>query len=102
MNTVRIRLIAGAVLILIGVGFALLSKEWIEETLGFEPDGGSGALELAFVLVPVGIGVALLVSVVSGFSAGGIQLGCRRASGRQRSDARVADPHGPRLHPRPI
>ena len=65
MNNVRIRLIAGAVLILIGVGFALLSKEWIEETLGFEPDGGNGALELAFVLVPVGIGVALLVSAVS-------------------------------------
>ena len=65
VNTVRIRLIAGAVLILIGGGFALLSKEWIEETLGFEPDGGNGALELAFVLVPVGIGVAFLVSAVS-------------------------------------
>jgi hypothetical protein len=28
---------------------SLLSKEWIEETPGFEPDGGSGASELAGV-----------------------------------------------------
>jgi hypothetical protein len=65
VNAVRIKLIVGAVLILIGVGFALLSKEWIEETLGFEPDGGNGVLELAFVIVPIGIGVALVVTALS-------------------------------------
>jgi hypothetical protein len=61
VNKPRIMAIAGTMLILIGVGFALLSKEWIEETLGFEPDGGSGALELAFVLVPIAIGASLLI-----------------------------------------
>lgn len=65
MNAVRFKVVAGVVLILIGVGFALLSKEWIEETLGFEPDGGDGTLELAFVLVPIAIGIGLLVSALS-------------------------------------
>jgi hypothetical protein len=61
VNKARIMAVAGTVLIIIGVGFALLSKRWIEDTLGFEPDGGSGALELAFVLLPIAIGASLLV-----------------------------------------
>ena len=44
MNKARITAVAGTVLVLIGVGFALMSKQWIEDTLGFEPDGGNGAL----------------------------------------------------------
>ncbi len=59
----RVKAAVGVVLILIGVGFGLLSKEWIEETFGFEPDGGNGALELAFVVIPIAIGVLLLVGV---------------------------------------
>ncbi len=47
-------------LIAVGIAFALLPKEWIEGTLGFEPDGGSGALELGLALVPICLGVALL------------------------------------------
>jgi uncharacterized membrane protein len=56
----RRQIIIGVVLILIGVAFASLSKEWIEETIGFEPDGGSGLVELLIALVPIAVGVALI------------------------------------------
>ena len=59
----RVKAAVGIVLILIGVGFGLLSKEWIEETFGFEPDGGNGVLELALVVIPIAIGVWLLVGL---------------------------------------
>ncbi|MET0909222.1 MAG: hypothetical protein ABWZ99_07110 [Ilumatobacteraceae bacterium] len=62
-RTHRVKAAVGVVLILIGVGFGLLAKEWIEETFGFEPDGGNGALELALVVIPIAIGVWLLVGV---------------------------------------
>lgn len=51
---------SGVALIAIGVAFALMSKEWIEDTLGFEPDGGNGMVELAIAVVPIVIGVGLL------------------------------------------
>jgi apolipoprotein N-acyltransferase len=53
----------GTFLVLIGVLFAVLPKDWIEETFGIEPDAGNGLLELAFVLVPIAVGLALLVNV---------------------------------------
>lgn len=60
LTKTRLSAVAGTVLILIGLGLSFLSKQWIEDTLGFEPDGGNGALELAFVLVPIAIGASLL------------------------------------------
>jgi len=56
----KLLVIIGAALIAFGVAFALLPKEWIEETFGVEPDGGNGALELLIALVPIVAGVALL------------------------------------------
>jgi hypothetical protein len=56
----RSMLVVGVLLIAIGLAFALAPKEWIEETLGFEPDGGSGLVELLLALVPIVVGVALL------------------------------------------
>jgi hypothetical protein len=46
-------------LVVAGVLFASLPKAWIEDTLGFEPDGGSGALELVLVVSLVGAGIAI-------------------------------------------
>jgi len=50
-------------LIVVGVVFAVLPKDWIEETFSVDPDAGSGVLELAFVLVPIAIGLLLLANV---------------------------------------
>jgi apolipoprotein N-acyltransferase len=56
----RIQLAVGMVLVVMGVLFATLPKDWIEETLGFEPDAGNGSFELLIVLVPLVLGVALI------------------------------------------
>ena len=32
----------GAVLVVVGILFAALPKDWLEQTFGFEPDGGNG------------------------------------------------------------
>ncbi|PRY15302.1 hypothetical protein [Kineococcus rhizosphaerae] len=47
-------------LVLLGLALALLPEDWIERTLGFAPDAGSGALEVLLVLVPLVLGVLLL------------------------------------------
>ncbi len=51
---------AGVILLMIGSAFATLPKEWIEESIGFEPDGGSGLVELAIIAVPIVVGAAML------------------------------------------
>jgi hypothetical protein len=62
-RTNRIKLIVGSVLIIFGILAAGLPKRWIEETFGFEPDGGNGLVELALAAIPLAIGAALAVSV---------------------------------------
>jgi hypothetical protein len=52
----------GGLLIIISVLLAVLPQDWIEETFGVEPDAGSGALELALVLVPAALGLSLVAS----------------------------------------
>jgi hypothetical protein len=64
----------GVLLILAGAIFASLPKSWIEDTLGFEPDGGNGLIELAIAIVPIVIGACLL--------AGPVLLSRRRATQR--------------------
>jgi apolipoprotein N-acyltransferase len=59
----RLSLVPAGVLVLAGVLFAALPKDWIEETFGVEPDAGNGLLELALVVVPIVLGVALAVRV---------------------------------------
>jgi len=59
----RIKTVVGGLLFLAGVLLAVLPKDWIEETFGVEPDAGSGVLELAFVLVPIVVGLVLLTNV---------------------------------------
>jgi hypothetical protein len=59
----KIGLTIGTALIVFGILMAALPKQWIEETLGFEPDGGNGMLELALAVVPLAIGATMVVSV---------------------------------------
>jgi len=61
INTIKTTL--ASLLIVIGVLFGVLPKDWVEETVSVEPDAGNGALELAFVLLPIAIGGALPASV---------------------------------------
>lgn len=61
----RMKFVVAVVLIAFSVVAAALPKEWIEETLGFEPDGGNGLVELAIAVVPFTIGVFLVVSVLA-------------------------------------
>jgi hypothetical protein len=51
----------GAVLILLGAGYAVLPEDWIEATLHVEPDGGNGLLEvlLPVLLAAAGAGLTL-------------------------------------------
>ena len=59
----KVKTVWGAVLLVAGLGLSLLSTAWVEETLGAEPDGGSGLLELLLALVPAAVGLWLLGTV---------------------------------------
>ena len=59
----RLTLVLAGLLVLAGVLLAALPKDWIEQTVGLEPDAGNGLVELAMVLVPVVLGGALAVRV---------------------------------------
>jgi hypothetical protein len=59
--TSTIEAVGSGVFILFGLLMAALPETWIEEAVGFEPDGGNGTLEFTLVLVPIAIGIALAV-----------------------------------------
>ena len=59
----RISIVA-VLLIITGVGLASLPQDWIEETIGFEPDGRRGILELLIAVIPIVAGVALLAVTI--------------------------------------
>lgn len=56
----RLFVASAFLLILCGVAFAAMPKDWIESTLGFEPDGGNGMIELFIAIVPIVAGLCLL------------------------------------------
>lgn len=60
----RTAITIGVLLVIAGLAFAALPKSWIEDTLGFEPDGGNGMLELIIAVGPIVIGVALVTMAV--------------------------------------
>jgi len=61
MRRLTAKVALGAALIILGLGYAFLPTQWIEQKYGFEPDGGSGALELLIAVVPIAAGIGLLV-----------------------------------------
>jgi hypothetical protein len=61
----RAKVIVGAALVCLGLLLAFLPKDWIESRFGFEPDGGNGMVELALILVPIALGVALILQVLA-------------------------------------
>jgi hypothetical protein len=56
----RSSIVLGVVLVVIGILFAALPKEWLEETFAIEPDAGNGLVELLLVLVPIVVGGAVI------------------------------------------
>jgi hypothetical protein len=54
-------LVPGISLILVSLSISVMPGDWIEGRFGFEPDGGNGVIEWLLVLLPLGLGVALLV-----------------------------------------
>ena len=50
----------GVILVVVGILFAALPKDWLEETFAIEPDAGNGFVELLIVVVPIVIGGALI------------------------------------------
>lgn len=58
-------LVLGVLLIAIGLSLALLPPEWIEEAVGFEPDGGNGLIELLLAAVPLVAGGLLVIKAIA-------------------------------------
>lgn len=53
----------GSLLLILGVLLAALPKDWVEETIGIEPDAGSGTLELVIACGAIVVGLALIVPI---------------------------------------
>ena len=60
-RSIRLRLIIAVALVTLGILFVALPKDWIEEVLHFEPDGGNGAIELLLAVVPTTAGLGLAI-----------------------------------------
>ena len=63
----RTQAAASAIAIAVGVLFAILPQDWIEERFGIDPDAGNGSIERLLVGVPLAIGAALAVSAIVSF-----------------------------------
>jgi hypothetical protein len=65
--SVQTQAAASAIAIAVGVLFAILPQDWIEERFGIDPDAGNGSIERLFVGIPLAVGAALAVSAVVSF-----------------------------------
>jgi len=65
--SVQIQAAASAIAIAVGVLFAILPQDWIEERFGIGLDAGSGSIEHLLVGIPLAAGVALAVSAIVSF-----------------------------------
>jgi hypothetical protein len=72
----RTQMVVGGILVALGILFAAVPKDWLEERFGIEPDAGNGAVELLLVLVPIVVGAAVIARA---------WLTGRREAGRARS-----------------
>ncbi len=63
----RTQAAASAIAMAVGVLFAILPQDWIEERFGIDPDAGSGSIERLLVGVPLAIGAALAGSAIVSF-----------------------------------
>jgi hypothetical protein len=77
----RTQAAASAIATAVGVLFAILPLDWIEERFGINPDAGSGSIERLLVGVPLAIGAALAVSVMVSF----LRRPFHRSSARRRT-----------------
>jgi putative effector of murein hydrolase LrgA (UPF0299 family) len=75
----KLKLRIAAAAIVVGVLAALLPTQWIEGLFEVSPDGGSGSLELLFVVVPIAVGVMIAAHTL---------LGRRSLSSRQNESPR--------------
>jgi len=57
----RIYLFAILISMAVGAVFGLLPRNWIEQRLGLDPDGGSGLLESLLIFIPntIAAGIAI-------------------------------------------
>jgi hypothetical protein len=62
----KVELLIAAAAIVVGILAALLPTQWIEQLFEVSPDGGSGSLELLFVVVPIAVGVMITVHALLG------------------------------------
>ncbi len=60
----RTQAAASAIAIAVGVLFAILPQDWIEERFRIDPDAGSGSIERLLVGVLLTVGAALAVSAI--------------------------------------
>ena len=62
MTHFRFRDVAGWVTIATGpLVWSLLPEHWIEQRFGWNPDGGSGLLEVLITAIPMAVGAALVI-----------------------------------------
>jgi hypothetical protein len=60
------KLLVAGIAVTVGILAAFLPKQWIEQVMGVEPDGGSGLFELLFVVVPIATGFLLAAHALLG------------------------------------
>jgi len=87
--SMRTQAVAAAISMAVGVLFAVLPQDWIEERFGINPDVGNGSIERLFVAIPLAIAVALAVSAVASYRRHQAKQSSARASGLRQPGTQV-------------